>query len=255
MPIGIIFFGDQGSGDANQMAVSAAVSAWCNTHACSTIALLGDNMYPDGVKTTDDPLWQTTFVVPYQGFTQDFRPALGNHDYAGTPDAQVAYSAVDPRWKMPARNYEYSVGNVDLFVINTEAFDKSQRSWLRKELAGSSATWRIVYGHRPVHSYGKHGDDDAAAALQKALTPVFSNFGVDYYFAGHDHDMQVLSGKPLLVVAGTGGSHVREVGTGADTLFAASSYGFAYFSVEGDNATVEMVGTDGVVLYRHVIEK
>lgn len=255
MPVGIIFFGDQGSGDAGQMAVAAAVSAWCETHKCDAIALLGDSFYPDGVKTTDDPLWQTHFVVPYQGFTQDFRPSLGNHDYAGNPDAQVAYSTLDPRWKMPARHYEYSVGNVDLFVIDTEAFDKTQKQWLRKELGQSTASWRIVYGHRPVHSYGGHGDDAEAKALRKALSPLFSNSGVDYYFAGHDHDMQILSGKTVLVVAGTGGSSPRPVNSGADTLFSASQLGFAYFSVEGQNGTVEMVGADGKVLYRHVIEK
>lgn len=255
MPVGIIFFGDQGSGDEGQMAVAKAVSAWCEAHRCDAVALLGDNFYDNGVQSTEDPLWQSMFVVPYSGFTQDFRPALGNHDYMGNPDAQVAYSSIDPRWKMPGRYYNYEVGNVELFVIDTEQFDRTQKKWLRRTLAKTDATWRIMYGHRPVHSYGKHGDNEAAVALRKALKPSFTNFDIDFYFAGHDHDMQVLAGHPLLVVAGTGGAKPRETGAGPDTLFSGSQLGFSYFSVEGDNGTIEMVAADGTVLYRHVVEK
>lgn len=35
----------------------------------------------------------------------DWYPVLGNHDYGGNPDAQVAYSKISRRWRMPARYY------------------------------------------------------------------------------------------------------------------------------------------------------
>src|SRR4051812_6827879 len=67
----------------------------------------GDNFYPSGVVSQWDPLFKYSFEDIYTAFSLqwDWYPVLGNHDYKSNPDAEVAYSKISRRWKMPARYY------------------------------------------------------------------------------------------------------------------------------------------------------
>jgi len=78
-----------------------------------------------------------------------------------------------------------------------------QMAWLQADLAGAAArratgavSWIIVLGHRPVYSVdsadGATGAPTGdAAALQAAVEPLFAQFGVDLYVAGHVHGTEV----------------------------------------------------------------
>lgn len=248
--ISFVFFGDSGSGDASQLAVAAAVKAWCAAHTCNFVALLGDNFYPDGVSSVTDPQWTSSFEGPYADLGLVFRPSLGNHDHAGQPGAQIAYRSA--AWSMPAATYVYREGPVDFVVLDTEKYNKKQRRWLKKALKKSKAPWRIVYGHHPIVSYGGHGINEA---LQTTLQPVLVDGRVDFYLAAHDHDKQVIAGEPTMVVLGTGGSATRPVKEGPGTLYSGNSLGFGYLAIDGDKAVLQIVDVNGKVEYERAWER
>src|SRR5687768_12237442 len=76
---GFLFVGDTGTGGEGQKAVAKAMKSYCRTEKCEFVLLLGDNFYPVGVKSVDDPQWKTKFEDPYGELRLDFFVSLGNH--------------------------------------------------------------------------------------------------------------------------------------------------------------------------------
>lgn len=70
---------------------------------------VGDNFYENGVSSVTDPKWKTSFEDIYTrpGLMTKWHVILGNHDYqrTGKPEAQIAYSSIDPRWSLPTYYY------------------------------------------------------------------------------------------------------------------------------------------------------
>jgi hypothetical protein len=67
--------------------------------------------------------------------------------------------------------------------------DQKQLDWIAATLKASTADWKFVLGHFPVHSIttGEHGD---TAGLIKQLQPILEAGGADGYWSGHDHILQ-----------------------------------------------------------------
>ena len=117
-------------------------------------------------------------------------PCSATTTIIGSIEAQIAYTAKSPRWRMPARMFSWSEllpdgGLADFFFIDTtpvydgthgwrttfvplETFVVEQFRWLRRELAASKADWKIVVGHHPVFSGGAHGAELGADPLSEA---------------------------------------------------------------------------------------
>src|SRR5215469_1276932 len=76
---------------------------------------VGDNFYDNGVTGVDDPAWKTSFEDVYaaQSLQVPWYVALGNHDYRGNSQAQLDYSALSSRWRMPARWYSFTQSTPD----------------------------------------------------------------------------------------------------------------------------------------------
>ena len=92
----------------------------------------GDNFYEDGVAGVGDPKWRTSFeeVYVHRALQVPWHVALGNHDYHGDTDAQIAYSKVSPRWRLPARwhvrrELAPDGTSLDLFFLDTSPFISS----------------------------------------------------------------------------------------------------------------------------------
>lgn len=245
--VGFVFFGDGGLGDTGQYRVAEAVGRFCATQPCDFGALLGDNIYPDGVSSLDDPQWQRKFEAPYASLDMVFRPALGNHDHHGDPQAQVEYSAVSDRWDMPASYYGFELGPAAFFVLDTERMSWRQRRWLARGLRRSSATWNVVYGHHPLLSYGQHGPE---RSLRRRIGCVVERHA-DFYLAGHDHDQQVLEdGSTVHVVMGSGGVKTRPVSSGPETQFAVSAKGFGHLLLSEGSAWLTVVGAEDSIRFQ-----
>lgn len=115
--------GDQGTGEADQARVAAAIGTTCQRLRCDFALALGDNIYDAGPSGPDDPQFDAKFEVPYANLTFPFFLVLGNHDNgdpAGSPasglgpwhetgDHEVAYTyrtdRASQKWSMPARAY------------------------------------------------------------------------------------------------------------------------------------------------------
>ena len=185
-------------------------------------------------QSTQDPLWLTTFenIYKYPSLLVDWYLVLGNHDYHGNTQAQIDYSKISRRWKMPDRNYSLvkkindSVSVLLVFLDtpplvnqyhnNPEQFpdiDKQDTAkemrWLETTLAQSKEKFKIVFGHHPIYSANPtHGNTPEMIAKVK---PLLDKYNVNFYFCGHDHDFQHLRAPGSnvdYIVTGTG-SEVR----------------------------------------------
>jgi len=252
-PVGVVFLGDAGTGSPEQHAVSAAIEGFCAAETCDLALTLGDNVYPDGVASPDDPLWQSRFEAPYANLDLVFKPALGNHDHRQSPEAQVAYSERSERWDMPARFYRFEARDVVFYALDTTTWDKPQHRWLRRALKREAAEWVVVYGHHPIRSGGSHGDTEV---LVSELEPLLHG-RAQLYLAGHDHALQAIQGPSGLtyVVSGGGGAPVRPVQETDATLFASSVHGFGHLLIDGDAARLRLVDVDGEVVFDTTIER
>ena len=134
----------------------------------------GDNFYPNGIASIDDPYWLTSFESIYKGnyLFEEWYAILGNHDYRGNAQAQIDYSQKSQRWEMPDRYYSKEIAMVKpdrsihlIFLDTSPLHDQyyemekyaairsqdttKQIKWLDKTLESSDADWTIVVGHHP----------------------------------------------------------------------------------------------------------
>ena len=226
-----IAVGDWGrDGQFHQSDVAARMGETAAQLKARFVISVGDNFYEDGVASVNDPAWQTSYERIYDApaLHVPWRVALGNHDYHGNTQAQIDYSAVSDRWRLPARWYSYlertpDGAAVEFFVVDTspmisqyyddgatkvkvgdqEANVPRQLAWLDASLARSRADWKIVIGHHPIYS-GKPQSGEAVANdgdkqerlaggspdLIAMLDPILRRHRVPLYLNGHDHDLQ-----------------------------------------------------------------
>jgi 3',5'-cyclic AMP phosphodiesterase CpdA len=137
-----------------------------------------------------------------------FYLSLGNHDMLTEKGKEVIQT-----FQMPAgAYYTKHLGVIDVFAINTSAFDMPQQLWLKQALMSSKAPWKLVYGHHPLYSTGAHGHDADLVQLREQLEPILTNYKADAYLAGHDHNYErfASSDLPYLhLVSGGGGAYLR----------------------------------------------
>jgi len=242
---GILFFGDWGKGNQAQRDVAKGMKSFCDHNLCELGLTVGDNFYPDGVRSVDDKQWKTKFEDIYHPLKLIFRPTLGNHDYGGNIQAQIEYSKKMKNWWMPDRYYAFQHENIDFFAIDTENFDPEQRKWLEKAIEASQAKWKVVYGHHPIYSGGQHGD---TKYLIRDLLPIIQG-KISFYLCGHDHDLQViLKDNMRYVVSGTA-AEIRSVKKGEHAVFAESRLGFSHLLFGENSALLRMLDKDGNMIF------
>lgn len=244
--VNFLVFGDFGTGSSSQKSMAATMRRYCATASCDFVLGMGDNFYPAGVKSVDDSKWKTHFMDPYGPLNLIFYAALGNHDYSGNVQAQVAYSQKNSLWYMPSRYFRFEKEGATFYALDTNEFTSDQQRWLSEQLDEAKTGWRIAYGHHPIYSYGQHGDteelvDDLLPKLRKRA---------DFYFCGHEHDKQVLTAEDGLTLMVSGAAaQLRPTKTGKRTLYAASTLGFAHVTLEKELATLRFIDKDGKVEY------
>lgn len=270
----VLVIGDWGrQGQEGQREVAAALGRAARQLDPEFIISTGDNFYPNGVASVDDPNWQQSFEQVYTAHPLwiDWYVVLGNHDYRGNPQAEIDYSSRSRRWRMPSRYYTVSkpVGDsarADFFFLDTSPFIEDYRkepgkyavgdqdpavqlAWLERSLAASTAQWKVVVGHHHIYSGGKRS---TLPELERALVPLMARYGVQAYVNGHEHDLQVIrpAGSPVTYFVSGAGSEHRPTGTREGTLFALSAGGFMAFSFTPTALLVQVVDDRNVVRYR-----
>ena len=69
----ILFLGDFGSGNQGQYAVSRLLEKLIEKYKCKFILGLGDNIYPNGVKSTNDSQFLDKFELPYSNLSDNIK--------------------------------------------------------------------------------------------------------------------------------------------------------------------------------------
>ena len=147
--INFIIIGDMGKGTKEQYQVAESMSKCMKNQKYSFIQGLGDNIYPDGCKDTNDPLFKSNFEKPYRRLSNHIKwyMCLGNHDYGYAPffatsvlpqginqmlfrdnsKSQLDYHTESQKrggkWIMPSRFYTHTKGPIEFFVLDTN-FDR-----------------------------------------------------------------------------------------------------------------------------------
>ena len=229
--------------------------------------LLGDNFYGDFPGGLECPRWKTDFedMYPAEIFPGPCWAMLGNHDYDDEPvskiQAELAYQKARPgtRWTMPAKWYRFSWPTenpvIDCIVLDSNhknsvasltAEERTQQvTWLKAELEKPrNAPWLVVLGHHPLYSNGHHGD---TASLIEEWGPLFQEHGVDFYFCGHDHDMQHLEFDGMhtsFVLSGGGGASLYDLNHTERGPFSQKVFGFTHLQVNREKFTVSHLDPD-----------
>lgn len=272
---GFLVVGDWGrDGAQHQRDVAVQMGRTAAALRSRFVLSVGDNFYENGVQSTGDAQWRTSFEEIYTdpALMVPWQVVLGNHDYRGNPRAQIDYTATSKRWRMPSRyrvvrSDESGIPGLDLFVIDTSPLvhkyrDKvestiahnvasqdvaAQLAWLDRELGESRARWKVVTGHHTIRSGGSgHGETPELVAQIK---PLLEKHGVQAYINGHDHDLQHIVDNRVHYLCVGAGSEVRPVKAVAGTRFAIERSGFAAITVRPD--TLDLVFRDylGAKLY------
>jgi hypothetical protein len=264
----LLAMGDWGEDTPAQRAVASAMADYVRpmTSPPITLLLLGDNFY-FRLTGVDDPRWQSVFEDVYDKtvLTMPFYACLGNHDYDGDNcRIELEYARLHPqsRFKLPAEWYRVDLPRdkplVTLIMLDSnrenlgEAQWKSQIDWLQAELEKPRAPWTICCAHHPLISNGFFW---ANGILQHDWGRLFQKYHVDFYFCGHEHDMEHLEDPnwtTSFVIAGGGGAHPHPLSRD-DRGFSRVAFGFVAAELTPDNATIRFIGTDDKPM--HVFER
>jgi hypothetical protein len=193
------------------------------------------------------------------------RPALlinVTHD-----STQVAYSAVNPLWQLPAPQYTFREaipgGGCASFVVLDTTPVATELPWhtfsvgdvdnmiayAEQQLAAEAAhgcAWLFAVGHHPIYSGGEHGNN---AFLVGRLAPLLQKYGA-ISLTGHDHDLEYIYRNGVNYFISGGGSTLRTiVPSYPGRQWGAATNGVLMISLTAALGTFTFTGTTGNTLY------
>lgn len=264
------------NGYYNQKEVAEAMVKVAGHCSFRFIVTAGDNFQVSGVQSVQDPLWMSSFenIYTHPSLHVEWYPTLGNHDHGGDIQAQVDYSKISRRWKMPAPYYtmvkKRDSVSLRLVMIDTypiiegvddpnEAYTmagaQKQLNWIDSVLNVAKEDWVIVVGHHPI--YSSHPTRQNNKALLQYLYPVLNKHRVDFYVAGHDHIYQHLRDPKSKIdyFVNTAASSVRPKSTNEMTIFSASAPGFSVCSATKAELSIYFINLQGNPIYKYSRKK
>ncbi len=168
----------------------------------------------------DASQWQEFFDIEASLLAETpLFPVAGNHDDVENDSWYVQFFNLPESSSATENWYALSYGNTRFITVDTnEDFvtGSEQYQWLEGELQAASSDPAIrnivVSFHDPPYTSGAHGvfDPDDWEPPRTYLVPLFTSYGVDVVFNGHDHHYErtdvTQTGGVLYVVAGGGGA-------------------------------------------------
>lgn len=215
-----LFFGDSQSED------QAGFKLWGNIVRKAVtdqpdydFILQAGDMVENGFKEDEWNMWfkavQDTFLKT------TVVSVVGNHEVTGTRknDDFLAHfnNPQNGINSLKGSNYSFDYHNAHIAVLNSEYDFEEQKEWLRRDLAATDKTWKIVTFHR-----GPYGSKNNEKRIREAWTSAFDELNVDVALNGHDHvylrTYPLRGGKPVgegegttYIVAGSSGPKFYEV--------------------------------------------
>jgi hypothetical protein len=199
----ILAMGDFGVGAPAETQLGEAMRRFEAHHPTDVIVTLGDNDYTRN-PTAFRRNWRQAF-----GWRKDagvgVAGTLGNHDVE-VDNGRYEFGPLN----MPQGRYKRTVGNVQLFILNSTRVSEAQTAWLENAFANSTAQWKIAVFHHPAWTCGAYR---AHPGVQKHWVPLLERYGVDLALSGHDHNYQRFGGRNGVryIVHGGGNSRLYEI--------------------------------------------
>ena len=177
------------------------------------------------MRSATDNRWNTCFEEIYAPRLKPWYGVLGNHDYGGSFEAQIARGKLGGRWQLD-RRWEHRPlelagrPKLDLFFFDTVAWHGEEKlphslqgakvspadrdlqvAEMGALVRGSTGKIKIAFGHHGVWSVGPHGGKCDLVDLDALLREK----GVKAWVHGHDHCLfHIQQGTMHYVCSGAG---------------------------------------------------
>ena len=271
-------WGQMGSPPQRRVANAMAIAA--EQLGVSFIISTGDNFYPAGVTSVSDSQWIYSFEKVYDApsLRRRWLVALGNHDHLGNPNAQVEYTFHNNNWYMPGRYYDTTIAAADdsilLVFLDTAPIEAQlggitpdsinyppgyvyhQLSWLNQVLSRTTAQWKIVVGHHPLHTGGSRRHNRRVKKLRSLLQPILINHRVNFYLSGHEHHLELLKPKghtPYYIISGAASDRKHVGWLKRWRRLAARKRGFVSISVSRQGWLIQFISEDAKLIGKYLI--
>lgn len=138
----------------------------------------------------DYKMWEKIGSVISNDYTGalDIVTALGNHEYYGDTNGEVAnkYLALNGSDDTAPLCYSVTYGNVYFVVLNYASDGDYGKllDWIKDDAAKSDAQWKILVTHQPAYYTNPGGTSEKVA---NDLRTIVDTVGFDVMLSGHDH--------------------------------------------------------------------
>lgn len=261
--VAFIALGDAGELTPHLERVTAAITSWCAAHPCDFGVLLGDNLYPRGPASADDPR-MTAVMEPLHATGLAWYAALGNHDYGdSTMESRAANELAWARGRtdfvLPSPTYTFAAGPARFAVIDTTDifwYGEGAQGAFLDELPEDRPV-RVLLGHHPYRSDGKHGNAGAYEGV--AGVPWLSGSVLERFYeqhacgrfalvlTGHEHLRErVDTCGSAFVISGAASKPTAAAGRGNTPAFVSGAAGFVWVQIRGADVSIAFVDEHGV---------
>ena len=215
----------------------------------AAVLALGDVQYNSGGLSDFQASYDQTWGI----FNPIVYPVPGNHEY-GSANAGGYFTYFGARAGNPAIGgyYSFDLGNWHIIALNTNCdpgrvpggcgAGSPQAQWLAADLAQSSSSCTLAFGHHPRWASGSaNGDNPELDVLWRLM----ADAGVDLFLAGHNHNYPrytplTANGQPdpdgiREIIVGTGGrdiSGLTQNGLDAEVEGFANTFGVLRLSLQ-----------------------
>lgn len=236
--------GDNGTGMGPELEIADEMQRYWAKVNFDFVTMDGDNIY--GGHTPED--FRVKFEKPYEPLLDNgvkFYASLGNHDVAQIEGHYQPFNMGGNRY------YSFKKKDVEFFVLDSNAMTRTQLSWLEGKLKSSAAKWKIAYFHHPLYTCATyHGPD---VALRNQLMPLFTKYGVNAVWSGHEHVYERLKpqqGVYFFLEGESGQLRYRNISSSCELDAARfdTDRSFMLVEVDGDEMYFETISRSGVVV-------
>jgi predicted phosphodiesterase len=251
-PFSFVVMGDTRSAEEEHRAVVGQLAG-----ETPDLLLHTGDLVEDGAEESG---WQSFFSVQAPLIARvPIAPALGNHEAQSALGVQnfARFFGVEPH--DGEVRYAFDFGNSRFLIMDTNLMFfavTAQTAWLDGELQAAAARPEIrhvfVVMHHGPYATGPHGGNPGVRA---AWAPLFSAYGVDAVFSGHDHLYERLEqdGVRYFVSGGGGGPlYERQAAPAWEdaraSLFSESVHHFLRVEVSGDTVESSAWRADGSLI-------
>ena len=219
----------------------------------------GDLVYPVG----DADNYLRKYFALYQELfaTATAFPCPGNHDYYHAGGQMFVEFNKVPRDSVPVaghgRYYSFDWENAHIVVLDSNtpleeaaAGRGEMLEWLERDLAATTAYWRIAMFHHPPYAGGPNQDDPLSELVRQHLVPILERHHVDLVFNGHEHNYQrshPINGIVYLT-SGGGGAMIYPTIPRAEAAIQHARHHFLEAELTPTSLRVDAIDVDGHLL-------